>query len=221
MQNLTLATLWKLFLLRLKWLILGLVCGGLLMGAYTVFRVEDRYVASVSLYVQNAQVQSGVANTNNLAASRMLTNSYAVILRDKETMRMVADRMTMSAGADTVAGALSVDTSEDSAIITVSANTTDALLSQNICQAVCNVAPELLYDTIGAGTITPLSEVPPAVQIRPNFVRNIALGAVGGFAAVALVVLIMHITDMTIKSKEDLCRVAAGPVLGEIPSLNS
>ncbi len=220
MQNLTLAALWGLFLLRLKWLILGLVCGGLLMGAYTLFRVEDRYEASVSLYVQNVQVQSGVANANNLAASRMLTNSYAVILKNKETINMVAERMTMTASAGTVSGALSVSTSEDSAIITVSANTTDALLSQNICQAVCDVAPEILYDTIGAGTITPLSEVPPAVKIKPDFARNITLGAVGGFVLSALIALILYITDTTIKSKEDLSEFVAGPVLGEIPSLN-
>lgn len=220
MQNLTLQNLWKLFLLRLKWLILGFVCGGLLLGLYTTFFMQEQYTAKISLYVQNTEEETGVANSNNLAASRMLTQSYMVILRDVETMRMAAQCISMPASVGDIASALSVTASEDSAIIVVSATTDDALLSQSICEAICEVAPSILYDTVGAGTITPLGEVPPAVQTGPQFARNVAMGAAAGFALVALIVLVLFLTDTTIKTKEDLMQVAEAPILGEIPTLN-
>ncbi len=220
MQNITLNSIIELFILRLKWLLLGLVCGALLACAYTVFLVEDEYTASVSMYVQNVEDTSGVANSSNLYASRMLTNSYAVILQDVQTLKMAAENLTVPATAGDIARALSISTSEDSAIITVHATTSDAVLSQSICQAICDVAPEMLHDTVGAGTVTALGDVPPATKTGPNIVRNGLLGAVVGLLLVAAVVFVLYLTDTTIKHKEDLRYITELPVLGEIPTLN-
>lgn len=220
MQNITLNALLDLFVFRLKWLLIGLVCGALLASAYTVFFVEDEYTASVSMYVQNTEEDSGVATSSNLSASRMLTNSYAIILQDVETLKLAAENMTVPATMSDIANALTISTSEDSAIIIIHAKTSDAVLSQAICQAVCDVAPEMLHDTVGAGTVTALGDVPPATKTGPNVVRNALLGGLAGLLLTALVVFILYLTDTTVKQKEDLRRITDLPLLGEIPTLN-
>lgn len=219
MQNLTLDTVLDLFLSKLKWLLLGLVCGTLLLASYTVLFVEDTYEASVSLYVQNTKEEVGAATTNNLYASRMLTNSYVVILCDIETLEKAAERITEEATLADIARSLSVKASEDSAIITVTAKTNDAVLSQAICQAIANVAPDMLPRMVGAGVIKSLGDVPPAVKTGPNIVMNCILGGVGGLLLVAAVVLVMYLLDLAVKNKEELMSLTNLPVLGEIPSL--
>ncbi len=219
MQSLSLDSILDLMLSKLKWLLLGLVCGTLLLATYTVLFVDDTYQASVSLYVQNTKEEQNAATTNNLYAARMLANSYVVVLRDISTLEKVAEKVSVSTSLGEIAGALSVKASEDSAILTVTARTNDAVLAQAICKAVSEVAPDLLPNAIGAGVVKTLGDVPPAVRTGPNIVANSVLGGVGGLLVVAAVVLVTYLFDLAVKSKEELIQLTDLPVLGEIPSL--
>lgn len=219
MQNLSLDTILDLMLSKLKWLLLGLVCGTLLLATYTVLFVDDTYQASVSLYVQNTKQEQNAATTNNLYAARMLANSYVVVLRDASTLEKVTEKMTVPVSLSEIASALSVKASEDSAILTVTAKTNDAVLAQAICQAVSDVAPDLLPRAVGAGVVKTLGDVPPAVKTGPNIVMNCVLGGIGGMILVAAVVFVTYLFDLAVKSKEELIQLTNLPVLGEIPSL--
>ncbi len=219
MQNLSLDAILDLMLSKLKWLLLGLVCGTLLLATYTVLFVDDTYQASVSLYVQNTKVEQNAATTNNLYAARMLANSYVVVLRDVSTLEKVAEKVSVPTSLGEIAGSLSVKASEDSAILTVVSRTNDAVLSQAICKAVSDVAPDLLPNAIGAGVVKTLGDVPPAVKTGPNIVANCVLGGVGGLILVAAVILVTYLFDLAVKNKEELIQLTDLPVLGEIPSL--
>lgn len=220
MQNITLSDIASLFIRQLKWLLIGLVVGALLLSVYTVLLVDDRYTSSVSLYVKNTEdTKDGVATANNLYAARMLTNSYVLILQDPETLQKMAKRMTVSASVLDIYNALKINTAEDTAIINVSATTNDAILSQAICQALCDVAPEMLSSIVGAGAVRTLGTVPAAVKTGPNALKNGLLGGVAGLLLAAAVVFVVYLCDTTVKSKEELQRMTDLPILGEIPSL--
>lgn len=220
MQNITLSDIASLFIRQLKWLLIGLVVGALLLSMYTVLLVDDRFTSSVSLYVKNTEdTKDGVATANNLYAARMLTNSYVLILQDPETLQKMAKRMTVSASVLDIYNALKINTAEDTAIINVSATTNDAILSQAICQALCDVAPEMLSSIVGAGAVRTLGTVPAAVKTGPNALKNGLLGGVAGLLLAAAVVFVIHLCDTTVKSKEELQRMTDLPILGEIPSL--
>ncbi len=219
MRNLSLDAILDLMLSKLKWLLLGLVCGTLLMASYTVLFVDDTYQASVSLYVQNTKEELNASTANNLYAARMLANSYVVVLRDVSTLEQVAEEITVPATLSEIAGSLSVRASADSAILTITSRTNDAVLAQAICKAFSDVAPELLPRTIGAGVVKSLGDVQPAVKVGPNIVTNCIWGGVGGLVLVAAIVFITYFFDLAVKSKEELIQLTQLPVLGEIPSL--
>lgn len=219
MQNLSLDAILDLMLSKLKWLLLGLICGTLLLASYTVLFVEDTYQASVSLYVQNTKQEQNASSANNLYAAQMLANSYVVVFYDVSTMQEIAKEVSVPVTLSEVAGALSVKASEDSAILNVTAKTNDAVLAQAICQAVSDVAPKLLPRAIGAGVVKTLGDVPPAVKVGPNIALNSVLGGIGGLLVVAAGVFISYLLDLAVKSKEELIRLTDLPVLGEIPSL--
>ena len=103
--------------------------------------------------------------------------------------------------------------------MTVTAKTNDAVLAQAICQAVSDVAPELLPRAVGAGVVKSLGDVPPAVKTGPNIATNCVLGGIGGLALVAAIVFVTYLFDLAVKNKEDLIQLTDLPVLGEIPSL--
>ena len=81
MQNFTLSDLLELAVARLKWLIIGLLCGAVIASGYTAFFTDDQYTASISLYVENVESEGEYATGSNLSAAKMLTNSYVIILK--------------------------------------------------------------------------------------------------------------------------------------------
>jgi capsular polysaccharide biosynthesis protein len=219
MQNFTLADILDLVLAKLKWLILGLLCGAVLFSAYTVFFMEEQYTASVSLYVENTEANEEYAVGSNLSAAKMLTNSYVIILRNASTLRAAAENMPTPTTVSQMGRALSIKASEDAAIITISATTNDAILSQSICEAMSKTAPGVILKVVNSGSVKPLGTTPPAVKTGPDLVQNTLLGALAGFVLAAVVVLIAYLSDTTIKGKPDLKRTTDLPVLGEIPTL--
>ncbi len=219
MQNFTLADILDLILAKLKWLILGLLCGAVLFSAYTMFFIEERYTASVSLYVENSDTNDEYAVGSNLSAAKMLTNSYVIILRNSSTLREAAGQLSSSVTLSQMASSLSIKASEDAAIITISATTNDAILSQSICEAMSKTAPSAILKVVNSGAVKPLGKTPPAVKTGPDLVQNTLLGALAGFVLSAIAVLITYLSDTTIKGKPDLKRSTDLPVLGEIPTL--
>ena len=220
MQNFALTDFLELVVVKLKWLIIGTLCGAVLFSAYTVFLVEEEYTASVSLYVENMKTENEeYATGSNLSAAKMLTNSYVIILRNSGTMRLAAEQMEPKASASQLSRSLSIRASEDAAIITISATTNDAILSQAMCEAMSKVAPQAVLSVVNSGSVRALGTTPPAVKTGPDLVQNIGLGALAGFVFSAAVVLIAYLSDSTIKNKGDLKRTTDLPVLGEIPTL--
>lgn len=220
MQKVTLNDLRRLFLDKWKWLLAGLAAGALLLSLYALLFVGNQYTAEISLYVQNVE-SDGVATSNNLTASRMLTNTYVVILQDERTLETVAQNMAEPVTVGQLKSALTIAPSTNTAMITVSATTNDPDVSRSMCQAMCTVAPGILYQVVRAGTVTPLGEVPPAVKTGPHIGRSALLGAIIGLLVMGAAAFIAYIADNTIKNKEDLQAATDLPLLGEIPTLDS
>ncbi len=221
MKDVTMDKLVEILLAKWKWWVAGLLCGCVAAYAFTSLFMEPVYTSSVALYVQNTTENQEAATTNNLYASRMLTNSYAVILQDAKTLKLAAAATDGAVTAQDIAGALSVKTSEDSAIITVSATTQSKKQSEAICAGFAQMAPTYLPEISGAGTVKCLGGVSSAVQTGPHTTRNILIGGVLGAVLMGLLVLARFLWDTTIKVKEDFTDITDIPVLGEIPSLKS
>ncbi len=219
MQKFALKELMRIFLGKWKWLLTGLLIGALLLSLYAVLVVGDRYTAEVSLYVQNMD-SGGVATYNNLAASYILTNTYVAILEDADALEKVAQNMSEPISVGQVRSAVSITASANTSMITVSATTDDPTLSQNICKAMSAVAPTVLHEVVSSAKVTTLGEVPTAVKTGPHVVRDALYGAAAGLLVALAAVYIAHMSDTTIKNREDLKEATEIPLLGEIPSLN-
>ena len=219
MQKITVKSLTRIFLAKWKWLLTGILIGGLLFSLYAVFVTGEKYTATVSMYVQNEE-SGGVATSNNLAASYILTNTYVVILEDADTLEKVAESMSEPTTVGQVRQAVSVTASPNTAMITVSATTGDPELSRSMCRAVCRIAPTVLRGVVSSGTVTAIGEVPAAVKTGPHIVQAAAYGVGLGLLRAMVAAYFSHISDTTIKGREELQEITEMPLLGEIPRLH-
>lgn len=210
---------------RLKWLILAFVIGALLAWSVTNFLITPQYTSYVNMYVDNGytdvMVDSGtpVINTSALEASQELVNTYSVLLTDMTFLDSVSQELDGRVTAAQLRGAISIQSVEDTVIMQVAATTPDPQLSADICDAVGELAPDMLKRVIKAGSTVVMGDAPvPIAPSSPNVLRNTVLGALIALVLVAGIFIMVEVLDTTIRSDEKLKSKFDVAFLGSVPS---
>ncbi len=223
MQELDIRTLLFTMLKHIKWIILAVIIGAVLMSAYTVVMVDDTYKSDTNLYVNNYTDASGVsgASSSSILASQEMVKECIEVIKDDYVMNEVRLHLADLGYALTnrqILSALSLSQQGETAVLKVQAVTNDPKLSRAICQAVYDVAPERLLEIIQIGSIKPMSPPTDGTKVGPSVPRNAVLGALFGFLLSAVIVLLVTMLDNTIKDEKDLKKHFDVVVLGVVPS---
>ncbi len=226
MQEIDIRTLVIVLLRRLKWIVAVAVVGAILMGGYTALFVPETYQSSFSLYIRSATViQEGQSITaSGLQTAQTLVQEYVELLNTDYVLDEVASKVAekgckMSTKA--VRSAINMSQSGETALLKISANTTDPRASKEICDAMSQVAPEKIQEVMESGKITITSKASMGVKSGPNVVRNAMLGAILGLVASCALFLIIHLMDRTVSDERELKRRMDVPVLGGVPNIST
>lgn len=223
MQELDIRTLLFTILKNIKWIIMAVITGAVLLSAYTVVMVDDTYSSHTKLYVNNYTDASGVsgASSSSILASQEMVKECIEVIKDDYVMSEVRLHLADLGYALTnrqILGALSLSQQGETAVLNVQAVTTDPKLSRAICQAVYDVAPDRLLEIIQIGSIKPMAPPTDGTRVGPSVTRNAVIGALFGCLASAVIVLLVTLLDNTIKDEKDLKKHFDVVVLGVVPS---
>ena len=223
MQELDIRTLLFTILKNIKWIIIAVIIGAVLMSAYTVVMVDDTYSSQTKLYVNNYTDASGVsgASSSSILASQEMVKECIEVIKDDYVMSEVRLHLADLGYALTnrqILGALSLSQQGETAVLHVQAVTTDPKLSRAICQAVYDVAPDRLLEIIQIGSIKPMAPPTDGIKTGPSVPRNAVIGALFGFVLSAAIVFLVTMLDNTIKDEKDLKKHFDVVVLGVVPS---
>ncbi len=227
MQELDIRAIVSALLSKIKWIILSTVIVALVFGVYAKFFIDSTYRSEVQMYVSNYTdiTTAPGASTGGLSASQLLVNEYIVILKHDEVTTKVAAQLreqgegyVMTNGA--ISGAVSMSSVDETAMLKITATTTDPNLSKAICDAYTAVAPDLLKEVMEMGTIKPMGEeAKVGSKVGPNVLKNTILGGVLGFVITCAIVLVVYMMDNTVTGERELKRRLNVTVLGEVPNL--
>jgi capsular polysaccharide biosynthesis protein len=227
MQELDIRAIVSALLSKIKLILLATVVLALAFGLYAKFFIKSTYRSEVQLYVSNYNDLTNTqgASTGGLTASQVLVNEYIVILQHEDITNKVAaqlreqgDGYVMTSGA--ISGAVSMASVGETAMLKITATTTDPALSKAICDAYSVVAPEQLRQIMEMGTIKPMgNEAKLGVKVGPNVVKKAILGGIIGLVLSCAVVLLFYMMDNTVTGERELKRRLNVTVLGEVPSL--
>ena len=227
MQELDIRAIVSALLSKIKWIILSAVVLALAFGLYAKLFVKSTYRSEMQMYVSNYTDLSSAqgASTGGLSASQVLVNEYIVILKHDDITSKVAAQLreqgagyVMTNGA--IKGAVSMSSVDETAMLRITATTTDPDLSKAICDAYAAVAPVQLKEVMEMGTIKPMGdEAKPGSKVGPNVTKNAVLGGVIGMVLACAVVLVIYMLDNTVTGEREIKRRLNVTVLGEVPSL--
>ncbi len=207
-------------LLHWIWLIVlaAIVVGAIAFGI-SKFVIPEEFQSTTRVYVLNrTEDKNDMPTYQELQASTQLTKDYSEMITSRHVLERVIDDLGLSDEYDDLKKRISVSTPSDSRIIQISVEDRDPEQAQTICRAVRDESTEHIQNVMAIDAINIVDDANlPDHKSAPNNTRNAIIGALlGGFLA-ALIVIIRHMMDDTIKTNEDVEKYLGISCLAVIP----
>mgnify|MGYP001060903089 CR=1 FL=1 len=210
-----LSELFKLIRKHLKSIVIFMLIGAILVGAYTAFMVDKKYSSQGTILLK-AEVIDGAIDNNQLNSNESMVANYIELLQGNNIQDKVAKNLDISSGL--VSSALQVSNTEDTQIIEISATTTDPGLSKRIVDETISVFTTLIQEKLDVTNVTIVDQ--PEVNpnpVSPSMVKNVIIGAVAGIVISLGYLLLTYLLDTKIKNGEQAEQYLGVPLLGIVP----
>jgi succinoglycan biosynthesis transport protein ExoP len=210
----------KLLTIMRRWwwlLLLGITLGG--GASYAVSKaMTPIYQASTTLLVNQTQTP-GVVAYNDILTSERLTTTYRELVTKRPVLQEVIDFLGQPKDVDTLRNMVSVSVIRDTQLLRLSVESDDpaqaALLANATAQAF--IHQNDITDSTRTGSVSVVEPaVVPTIPVKPRVTLNIVLGLLVGMVVAAGLVLLMEYLDDTVKSEQDVERVAGLTTLGVV-----
>ena len=215
-KTIDLVELFYYLLSKLHFLLLGMIAGAVLLGAYATNRVVPVYTATSKLYIVGSTGASIIAD---LQIGTVLTMDYQEVFKTWEVHQLVNDELGTNYNYSYLQSMLTVTNPEDTRILYITVRNTDAKLAADIANAYASAAKRFITETMNTDEPSTFSIalVPGTASgggITGYVIRGILLGTVLAGGVLVLVFLL----DSRPKSPEDVMRYANIPTLAVIPA---
>ena len=181
---------------RWKSLLAILVLGALGGFSVSTFFMTPKYTSFVDLYVTNTTSTSGDSvNVNDITAAQKLVSTYIVMLQTNSVTDKILDDINSDLTREEFLAMVDFSAVDSTEVLRITAETESSEFSVDICNAYAKIAPDILEDIVGAGSVKILSY--PQYTDEPSSPNILMFTAVGGFAAVILLIAVYVVIMLT------------------------
>lgn len=204
-EEISLKDLWNLFKKHAFRIFSLMIVGIIASILFMIFLVIPQYESQAQLLV-NSRDQSVTQNTiqySELQASSQLINTYRDIIRGDAVLTEVSDEMNNVLSVSELRNAISVEQSPNSQAFNVTVQTDSPQRSQDILYSVITQFEEVVrevYEESNIFILSPASYNPN--RVSPSLPIYAIIGALIGIALSVLLILILEISDTTVKDEE-------------------
>jgi len=262
----------NILLKNIVWILLAAIVGGGLMYAYSSHTAVISYTSSLKLLVRNFSIRdnegnpfvdsendedtendsestidqdeiSYVISTSAISASKSLIETYMVIIKTEDSLKMILEDIKENEGYELtykpieedpvftnddwyktmgtweVGASITMAPVGDTEIFQVTVTTTDYRKTEAISKAIKNQIQEVINKNYDIGSVYVIESPYTPYRVTPAHVRNVLIGAIAGFAIAVVAFFIAAYVDNTVKCEEDIKEAMGVLPLGEIPDL--
>lgn len=215
-RTLDFVELFYYMLSKLHFLLLGMIAGAVLLGAYASSSITPIYTATSKLYIMGSTGSSIIAD---LQIGTVLTMDYQEVFKTWEVHQMVNEALGTNYSYSALQSMISVSNPEDTRILYITARHPDSQTAADIANAYATAAKRFIVQTMKTDEPSTFSiALVPGVAsgggITGYVIRGVLLGTVLAGGLLVLVFLL----DSRPKSPEDVMRYANIPTLAVIPA---
>lgn len=197
---------------------------------YTKFLVPEKFEANATMIVNTRQDQNVTVTNDQINSAKQLVTTYAVILKSDTIMEQVIENLNLRSiegweeitAEEFAKNIIKIDQVDSTQVMKITATTTDADLSADIVTEIVSMAPEMIINTVKAGSVEVIS-APKAnyKKVAPSVKKNTVLCALIGMVLSVGIVILKNLLDNTFKTDEDIAKHLELTVLGVIPSFKN
>lgn len=202
-------------------LILSMIITGLIGFVASKFFMEPQYESAVTMIVNTRQDNSGVVTNDNITSAQNLVSTYSVIVKSNTVLNKVISELNLGMSYDELAGDVYVNAVDDTQIMRIAVRNSDRKLSESIVSTIADIAPEIIVETVEAGSCKVISTVMTSKKpVTPNVKKNVLLMVVFGLMASLMAMVVVNFFKVKkILDDKDAQKYLDLPVLGVIPEV--
>lgn len=207
---------------NLLWIIASGFTVGLIGFLISVFILTPIYEASATMIVNTRQDQSASVTNDQLLSAKNLVDTYAIIIQSDRVLEPVIQKLNLNENYEELVQKVTVQDVNNTQVMRVSVQDPDGEKAKAIADEIVGVAPEIIMDSVEAGSVKVIS-YPTISQkpVSPNVKKNTAVATLVGVLLMFGVAMIRHLNDNTFKSELDIQQQLGLPILGVIPTTES
>lgn len=187
-----------------RYLLISLIAGAVLLGAYSFFFIAPTYESTAKLYVVSASDDS-VVNLSDLNLGTSLTADYEQLMLSYPVLNRVIEKLNLDMDYETLGKMYTLNNPADTRVLQITATTTDPQLSMDLAETMAVEAASYLPDTMStkAPNIAQHAKL-PEYKAAPSYSRYTMMGGLLGLILCAGVLIVRYLMDDTIHTAEDM-----------------
>lgn len=175
------------------------------------------YTAETSLYVLT-QTNEDTLNYNELNLSTQLVNDYQELVESKRVKNGAGEMLGIDEKTIEQEYDIEVASTSSTRLIRLSVTGKSPAATANLANALAYQLSECIRDVANVENISIIDEAtPPEQPSGPRSLANSAVAGVAGLAVSIVLALLIDLTNVRIRSREDVERILSLPVLAQIP----
>lgn len=202
------------------WIILlaTIVCGTAAF-CYAWFSITPVYAANVKLYVNNNYVDSPGYSSAQITAAKDLAATYMVILESRNVLDEVSEKTGGKYSYGQLKSMVSATAINETEVFQVQVTGTDYKDAATIANYIAEVLPAKITAIVEGSSVRVIDfAVENPNPVGPSYEKYLLLGAAAGMVLSVALVVVIDLTDTSIKSEEYLIHVYGKfPLLAVIP----
>lgn len=198
-----------------------IILSGILLGVLsiigTMLFITPKYESTTKIMVLNKQ-DNNTLTSADMQTSTQLTKDYAELIQSRTVLEGVIAQLNLDMTYKEMLNKVSVETSSDSRIVSISVTDEDPYTASEIANAVRDMAAEHIQSVMDIEAINVVDTANiPNEKASPSLAKNGVIGGLLGVIIAMAAVIIIYLTNDTIKVEEDVERYLGLSVLGSIP----
>lgn len=226
-------------MIKKLWLIILLfIIGGIASFSVSKFIMPLKYSSYTTMYVKNNNGNYQDISSGDLNTAKSLVSTYIAVLKSDSMMKEVGEVLISDYGEERISevfnisqgkvsesslkNCLTMSSVDDTEVMRISADTTDAEISMAVCQTIARLAPEFLIRVVGAGSVETIDTAQINYNpVSPNVLKNTAVGAIAGMVLACAFIFLVDFFDNTVKNSNNLSSKFDKPILGELADIEN
>lgn len=199
-----LVDLFFMLLSKLKWIVLIGIVGGLIGAGITHHFLPNQYEATSKIYIVSTSSDS-VINLSDLQLGTSLTADYKELLMSRPMLESIQKNLNLDMDLATLKKAIELENPASTRILTITAKTTDPLLSRNIANEMATLSKTWLSEIMDSRQPNIVEKaVTPVNKCGPSMTKNTLIGAMALVLIYVCIVVAKYVMDDTIHTSEEL-----------------